>query len=108
VKFRGKFGELNRPGCLPAREGEGRKLEEQKVTVGCSWARLKTLSFNQSTACESAAENKKKSEDSYTSQNFTPISWHPFRFAASAESAAIQQCFSLTINQRIVLSTTIN
>jgi hypothetical protein len=32
---------------------------------------------------------------------------HPVRFAGSAESAAIQQCFSLTINQRTVLSATI-
>jgi hypothetical protein len=32
---------------------------------------------------------------------------HPVRFAGSAESAAIQQCFSLTTNQRTVLSATI-
>jgi hypothetical protein len=32
---------------------------------------------------------------------------YPVRFAGSAESAAIQQCFSLTINQRTVLSATI-
>jgi hypothetical protein len=33
---------------------------------------------------------------------------HPVRFSYSAESAAIQQCFSLTTNQRTVLSATIN
>jgi hypothetical protein len=33
---------------------------------------------------------------------------HPVRLSYSAESAAIQQCFSLTINQRAVLSATIN
>jgi hypothetical protein len=32
---------------------------------------------------------------------------HPVRFAGSAESATIQQYFSLTINQRTVLSATI-
>jgi hypothetical protein len=31
----------------------------------------------------------------------------PVRFAGSAESAAIQDCFSLTTNQRTVLSATI-
>jgi hypothetical protein len=33
---------------------------------------------------------------------------HPVRLSYSAESAVIQQCFSLTTNQRTVLSTTIN
>jgi hypothetical protein len=33
---------------------------------------------------------------------------HPVRLSLSAESATIQQCFSLTINQRTVLSATIN
>jgi hypothetical protein len=36
------------------------------------------------------------------------ISRHPVRFAGSAESAAIQQCFSLTTNQRTVFSATMN
>jgi hypothetical protein len=33
--------------------------------------------------------------------------YHPVRFAGSAESAVIQQYFSLTTNQRTVLSTAI-
>jgi hypothetical protein len=33
---------------------------------------------------------------------------HPVRLSYSAKSADIQQCFSLTINQRTVLSATIN
>jgi hypothetical protein len=33
---------------------------------------------------------------------------HPVRLSYSAESAAIQQCFSLITNQRTVLSATIN
>jgi hypothetical protein len=33
---------------------------------------------------------------------------HPVRLSYSAESAAIQQCFSLTTNQRTVLSAIIN
>jgi hypothetical protein len=32
----------------------------------------------------------------------------PIRLSYSAESAAIQQCFSLTTHQRILLSATIN
>jgi hypothetical protein len=36
------------------------------------------------------------------------ISMHPVRLSYSAESAAIQQCFSLTTNQRTVLLATIN
>jgi hypothetical protein len=36
------------------------------------------------------------------------LNLHPVRFAGSAESAAIQQCFSLTTNQRTVLLATIN
>jgi hypothetical protein len=32
----------------------------------------------------------------------------PVRLSYSAKSAAIQQCFSLTINQRTILSATIN
>jgi hypothetical protein len=32
------------------------------------------------------------------------INWRPVRLDLSAESAAIQQCFSLTTNQRTVLS----
>jgi hypothetical protein len=34
--------------------------------------------------------------------------FHPLRFAGSAKSAAIQQCFSLTINQQTTLSAIIN
>jgi hypothetical protein len=33
---------------------------------------------------------------------------HPVRLSYSAELATIQQCFSLTTNQRTVLSATIN
>jgi hypothetical protein len=43
----------------------------------------------------------------YRLEIFTVV-LHPVRFAGSAQSAAIQQCFSLTTNQRTVLSATIN
>jgi hypothetical protein len=36
------------------------------------------------------------------------VTAYPVRFVRSAESAAIQQCFSLTTNQRTVLSATMN
>jgi hypothetical protein len=47
----------------------------------------------------------KENSDAYVKMDYIyAMFFHPVRLDLSAESAAIQQCFSLTTNQRTVLS----